>query len=160
MPSDRFNQFSQDAPRFSSPLDRYHWVMPERPTPPQGSRWSMLAPVPRTGGGGGTATRRGPLDTTAGEQFVQRWQASEKRARRLAKAWGEPGVPQPWSGSPEDFQSATEGGRGGELSKVLSKTPYPSPHRPEHNGHAPVGATPKPSPSGLSGGAAKIPVGV
>jgi hypothetical protein len=157
MAVDRFDQYSQDAPRFSHPLDRYHWEQPSQPRPPQGTRWSM-APVPQaSGAGGGTATRRGPLDRTAGEQFVERWRASEKRARRMAKAYGQPGVPQPWSGSPQDYHDATAGGRGGEMGKVLAKTPTPSPYRPDQNGHAPVGARPTPAPGGLSGGEAKVP---
>jgi hypothetical protein len=151
--ADPFNQYSTTSEaRFSYPLARYHWDRPSQPRPPQGTRWSM-APVPQASGGG-TPTKRGAMDRTAGEQFVERWRASEKRARRMAKAWGEPGVPQPWSGSPADCEDATADGRGGEMDKVLAKRPTPVPWR-DHDGQAPVGAIPKPSPGGLSGGAAK-----
>jgi hypothetical protein len=103
------------------------------------------------GAGGGTTTGHGP---GLGDEFVARWYQSEKRARRMRREFEQPDVPQPWSGSPADYQDATAGGRGGEMDKLLARTPR---SWKDMDGHAPVGARPSPAPGGLSGGAAKIP---
>jgi hypothetical protein len=96
------------------------------------------------------------MDRTAGEQFVQRWYQSEKRARRMQREFEQPGAPTPWTGSPQDYEDLVGPERSGGLDTIVAKRPTPVPWR-DHDGQAPIGAMPRPAPGGLSGGEAKVP---
>ena len=160
MPSDIYGQYTADQSNFSAPLPAYQWQQPQRPRPHRGATLQFGTGAAAGGGGGGggaPATRPGPLDKTLGERWEERYRASTERAERIrgsldGRSWG----------SPADYEDLLGPERSGGLDKIVAKTPTPSPTWRHQNGHgpSPLTARPKPSPGGLSGGAAKVPAAV
>jgi hypothetical protein len=114
-----YNQLTTDFPKTA--IGAYDFQAPgKRDLPPKRSFTSRPRPGP---GGTGAALpqkeekKEKPKGGEAPEELYDILDTIQEK-RRQAAGQGQAGIP--WSGSPEDYASATDGGRGGEMHKVWS----------------------------------------
>ena len=157
--TDRFEQLTADEPQWSQPPAPYQWAGPGGRTPTPSHRGAS-APFgqPVTTGGGGEAAVTPAAGERPGDVFERNWRHSEERVARL-QAHREGGRS---FGSPQDYEDVLGPNRSGGIDTVVSHGPANTGLGRDlnGNGHAPVGARSKPSPSGGGPGMAKpVPVG-
>ena len=171
MPTDRFDQYSEDTPTFTQAQQPYQWVEPTRSRPSRrvsmgaGGGFGGVSSVGGGGGGGGGRVSSTQSKHMTGDEVQQRWDRSQARADRLQRQYE---GTQDWSGSPQDMEDLVGPERSGGMEKVTSGPTTTGLLRRDEDwgtGTAGVRVPAKPNGNGngngLSGGAARpVPTGV